>query len=63
MGNPLTRDDYAKMSEINLRSRLAAVRDRIHRAETVEESLADSFCEQEIVAAMIARNLLTYTGN
>ena len=48
---PMTRANYARLPAWQLESRLRAAEDRLERAETAEDSLADSFAIQEMQAA------------
>lgn len=50
------RDHYARFDAAELRRRLAAVQDRMTRADTMEAALADAFDEQEISAALAAKD-------
>lgn len=52
MHRALDRRDYATMNRAELIRRLDACRDRMDRAVTLAEYLADSFTEQELCAAL-----------
>lgn len=60
--NRLTRTDYADRPLATLRSLLASVQDRMARADTTEAALADLFDEQELQAAIEAKQVAWQNG-